>query len=381
MKRRGRGEGSIYQRADGQWAASLSLGVDAGGKRKRRTLYATTKGELLEKLRHNQHALDRGQLADAGGLTLGAFFDVWAADFKATWATRTHEYYVTQGALYVKPHVGATKLEKINPMVLRGLFTALADAGVSANLQAKIGTTIGVVLAYAVSLGLLNHNPARDVKKPRRTKFESKTWNANELRAFLSAARGDRFEALFILAADSGMRAGELLGLQWQDVDFDGSAANVRRSAQKGELKEPKTAAGYRRIPLSPFTVEALADRRKMALAEGTSASDRTVFCNQVGGLMPHANLYHRHFVPVMVKAAVPKIRFHDIRHSAATLLLGGGVDLATVSARLGHASKATTVAFYAHATDAGQEKATGFMETLLSGENPAIGYRMATNG
>jgi integrase len=381
MKRRGRGEGSVYQRGDGTWAAAMSLGVGADGKRKRKLVYAPTKGELLEKLRRTQHALDRGQLADSGGLTLGAFVDVWLADFKATWAARTHEYYVTQAEKHIKPHIGGTRLEKISPVLLRGFFSSLADAGVSANLQSKIGTTIGVMLAYAVSLGLLNHNPARDVKKPRRTKFESRTWNANELRTFLDAAQGDRFEALFILACDTGMRSGELLGLRWQDVDFDGSAVNVRRSAQKGGLKEPKTAAGHRRIPLSPSTVAALNVRRKAALVEGTYAADRTVFCNQVGGLMLHANLYHRHFVPLVVKAAVPKIRFHDIRHSAATLLLGGGVDLATVSARLGHASKATTVAFYAHATNAGQDKATGFMERLISGQNSENGYRMATNG
>ena len=370
-KRRGRGEGAVYQRSDGTWTASLSLGTDANGQRKRRTVYAKTKSELLEKLRKLQTDADHGRLIDPTALTAGEFFDLWLANIKPTVSPKTHDYYSGHVRLHLKPRLGTYRIDKLTAPHVRQLYADLAGAGVSPALQAKIGTTLHVALTYAAGeLKIIPHNVVLDVRKPRAVKAEMKTWNGDEVKRFLEACKADRFYALFYLAIEAGMRQGELLGLLWRDVDFGGSAVNVARSLmeRKGELalKEPKTARGRRRIPLSPVAVAALAEHRKRMFAEGHVGPDRPVFCTLVGTFVRKMNLVHRNFEPALKRAGVPVIRFHDLRHSAATLLLANGADVATVSARLGHANASTTLNIYAHVTDAGQQRATGIMERLL---------------
>ncbi len=372
MKRRGRGEGSIYERPDRTWVAALSLGKGGNGKRKRRVIYAATKKEVQERLRRLQFDADRGRLVDPCRQPLSEFMDLWLADVKATVQASTHAYYQKHVEHHLKPTLGNTRLDKISPLIVRGLYTQLAAKGVSATNANKIGITLGVALGHAVQLGLIAHNPARDVKKPRAPRYEATIWTAQQLRQFLASVRGGRNYALFLLAAETGMRQGELFGLLWRDLDWDGRAVNVCRSlAQVGReftIKEPKTAAGRRRIPLSAAALAALNEHRKAMLAGGFYAADRVVFCSPMGGYIDKANFYHQVYAPAVARAGVPDARFHDIRHAAATLLLQAGVDLATVSSRLGHGSKATTVGFYAHATETGQTKATATMESLLTG-------------
>jgi integrase len=372
MKRRGRGEGSVYERGDGTWTASISLGADANGKRKRKVLYAPTKGELLTKLRQTQHLADRGQLPESGALTVSEFLEMWLKDAAGSIAPTTHHYYAKHVRHHLTPRLGTMRLDKVNALVVRGLYSELASAEVSAANQRKIGVTLGVALGHAVSLKLIPHNPVSDVRKPKPAKFVGTCWTGQELRQFLESTKGTPHYALFLLAAETGARQGELLALRWVDVDFAGSAINIRHSLYKSEgqfiLKEPKTAAGRRKIALSPTVVAALNEHRKTALASGFYGADRPVFCSVTGDYIYGTSFYNHVFIPAVKRAGVPVARFHDIRHACASLLLQDGIDLATVSARLGHGSKVTTLAIYAHALDNGQAKATAAMERIAIG-------------
>lgn len=324
--RRGRSEGTVFQRTDGLWVAAISLGYNSHGKRNRRTVYAKTKSELLTKLRRLQHDMDRGRLVDPVRMTVADFLDMWLAGIKATVAPLTHAYYEKHVRVHLKPHIGDVRLDRINSLIVKGLYAKLSDVEVSPASQNKIGTTLGVALAHAVEAGLIPHNPARDVKKPRAPKFESIVWTAKQLVQFLGAVKNDRLYPLFVLAVDAGMRQGELFGLLWRDVDFDACALNVSRSLQelKGEftLKETKTKAGRRRVPMSPTAVTVLHEHRKAMLVDGHYAPDRPVFCTPTGKFIDKANFHHYTFSPAIERASVPRVTFHSLRHFHATALL-----------------------------------------------------------
>jgi integrase len=329
-KRRGRGEGGINQRPDGRWEARVSLGYDGTGKRKRISVYGATKAEVQEKLRQLQTDAATGRLSDAGNLTVGQFLDRWLATTKPTVATHTFIPYERDCRLYLVPHLGGVKLAKLTALHVEKLYTDLTAAGVSSSMQRKAGTTLRVALQHAVHpLHLIPHNPAADVPKPRHEPEDMQVLDPEQVSRFLAAARQDRLFALYAVALDSGAREGELFALAWADVDFDGSAISITKSLEETrgqlELKDVKTKKSRRRVPLSAFAMEALADHRKAMLAEGNYRPDAPVFCDTEGSWLRKSNVLRRSFRPILARAELPAIRPYDLRHTSATLLLLAG--------------------------------------------------------
>jgi integrase len=196
------------------------------------------------------------------------------------------------------------------------------------------------------------------------------------VRRFLEASRGTRFEALFVLAVTSGMREGELLGLRWRDLDLEASVLQVRHAMQrlngKWEFVEPKSAKSRRTIVLNGLAAEALRRHRTKQTAErlrnGPSWEDwDLVFANEIGKPMEVGNLTNRYFRPLLKLAGLPQIRFHDLRHSAATLMLGANVNVKIVSEMLGHAQSSFTMDRYQHVSLAMQREAAQAIEAALS--------------
>jgi integrase len=369
--RRGRGEGAVYQRGDGLWTASVSLGYDGDGKRKRRTVYDKTKAEVAKKLRKLQTSVDAGRVPETSALTLGQFLDLWLEAVKPTVASYTYLAYERDCRLYLKPHLGGVRLVTLGVLHVQKLYSDLAKAGISAAMQRKAGVTLGVALQYAVeALKVVPHNVARDVKKPRHTPAEMQVLDPHQVQQFLAEAHKDRLAALYVFLLDSGAREGEAFGLKWPDVDWAGEAVQIVRELEevKGalSLKDLKTKKSRRRVKLTPFAMAALADHRKAMLADGHDVTEGPVFCDTQGGWLRKSNVLRRSFRPILKRANLPPIRPYDLRHSSATLLLLAGEDSKVVAERLGHSSTRLTQDTYQHVLPGMQERAAAKLDAIF---------------
>jgi integrase len=229
-----------------------------------------------------------------------------------------------------------------------------------------VHATIRKALNDAVRWGLLVRNPAHQAAAPTPRRGELRTWTANELRGFLESVRSDRLYAAWQLAALTGMRRGEVLGLRWADVDLDTGWLSVRQTVvmvdNQPQVSEPKTARGRRRIALDPDTIAALRAHHTTQAAERLAAGPAwqgrdLVFTGQDGAPL-HPEYVRRRFDRHLHHAGLPRIRFHDLRHTHATLALQAGVHPKVVSERLGHTTVAMTLDIYSHAIPAMQQDA-----------------------
>src|SRR5829696_298040 len=238
----------------------------------------------------------------------------------------------------------------------------------------KIHSTLHKALSQAVADGLVPRNAA-DVKAPRPAPEEMHPLSEREARVFLETARGDRFEALYVLALTTGLRRGELLGLRWDDVDPESGTLRVGRAlvreGGRHTLGETKSRRGRRQVNLTPRTISVLKSHRKRQLGEriklaGLYEDHGLVFATRLGTTVNPENLVKRSFKPLLEKAGLPEIRFHDLRHTCATLLLGRGVHPKLVQELLGHATIAMTLDTYSHFLPSMGDQTARAMEDAL---------------
>jgi integrase len=378
-KQRGRGEGSVYYDATkGRWVGSVSLPPDGAGRRRRRKVMAKTKGEAQERLRKLQHQADTGQLPEAGNLTVGQFLKRWLDSIRGRVAAGTILTYEHQVNRYIVPYAGRLPLAKLTVLHVEKLYSDWSAANEPPAMQRKAATTFGVGVQHAVRLRLVPHNVVRDVPKPRHTPAEARPLDPGEVHRFLAAATGERLYALYAVAIDSAAREGELFGLLWADVDFDGSAITITKSLSENngkiELKEVKTKKSRRRVALSTFALEALAEHRRKMLAEGHYGPDRPVFCNRYGTWLRKTSVQQWSFRRVLRRAGLERVRFYDLRHSGATLLLLAGEDSKVVAERLGHSTTRLTQDTYQHVLPGMQERAAAKLDAIFrAGEKDAV--------
>ncbi|HEV2952732.1 MAG TPA: site-specific integrase, partial [Candidatus Dormibacteraeota bacterium] len=223
--------------------------------------------------------------------------------------------------------------------------------------------------------GLAVKNVADLVDPPRRATSEIRPLSLTETQTFLAHADSDRFAALYVLAITTGMRQGELLGLHWRDIDLSARVLRVRGSLQRTKkglgISEPKTSHSRRQVELAAIAVEALRDHQDRQQAErsrwpGAWADLDLVFPNEIGRPVEAGNLIRRSFWPILDRAGLRRIRFHDLRHTAATLLLAKSVHPKVVSEMLGHSRIGITLDLYSHVTRTMQREATDAMDDLL---------------
>jgi len=236
------------------------------------------------------------------------------------------------------------------------------------------------MLARAVELDLLVKNPCSAAKLPRIPRRDLPILTGPEMRVLLKAAAGDRLEALLVVALTTGIRQGETLALQWDRVDLDEGVLSITKTlkAVPGDgftLVEPKTSSAVRKVVLAPMAVDALRRHRirqseeALALGKAWDNQYRLVFSNEVGGFISQSNLVSRHFKKWLATAGLPRtVRWHDLRHTAASILLSKGVPVPTVSQMLGHADPSITLKTYSWAVPGDQALAATAMESLLAG-------------
>lgn len=350
-KRRGRGEGSIYQLADGTWRGIIDLGRSAQGRRRRKWVRANTKAKALEEMR--RLSLDP-LLAnvDAKRYTLGEYLDHWLQSRGDELRDTTRLCYSKIINKRLKPHVETIKLDTLRSVQVRALFSALEKEGYSRRGRAMAYEVLHAALETATKDGLIRSNPCAVITKPRREKRQPTVWDVEQCLAFFQAAKSDRYHALYVLGAAIGPRVGELLGLEWRDIDLrSGRIAFARQLVEvKGKppyTRDLKTAASARTVALPAIALDALKEHRKRMLAEGHIGAP--VFCNSEGGFVHRSNLRNRSWLPIIKKAGVPRIRLHDLRHSFATMLLEKGVHPKIAATVLGHSTTRTTLETYSH--------------------------------
>lgn len=370
-RRRGNGEGAIFRRADGQWCTTATIGYDANGKRRRRTLYGPTRDAVSEKLKKLHGDILNGAVIDAQRLTVAKFLERWLQDVsRPSIRPATYRSYAGLIRLHINPSLGGVQLSKLVPPQVQGLYATLERAGRSPRLREMVHAVLHKAFDQAVKWNLMMRNVCDAVEKPRAPKKAMQVLTIEEVGRFLKVAKADRLSALYVLAVATGLRQGELLGLQWQDVDLDAGTLAVRRqlSEDAGVLQftEPKSDKGRRRVDLPAFAVKALRAHRKRMLKEGTPGP--LVFCDTDGKPIRKSNLLRRSFFPLLTEAKVPRVRFHDLRHTSATLLLTQGVHPKVVQERLGHSQISLTLDTYSHVLPSMQKDAAAKLDSLLAG-------------
>lgn len=294
----------------------------------------------------------------------------------------TYANYAYISRNHISPAIGRVKLKSLTPAQVRGFYGDKARTHLSAATVKKMHVVLRKALAQAVSDGLIPRNAADGVRPPRVSApgEEINPLDSEECDAFLEASRGERFEALYVLAIHCGLREGELLALRWEDMDLDSGkpALLVRRTLTRGEdgrgwVVGASTKSGKgRRVRLTRRAVSALKDHRKRQLEErmrlaGLWSDQNLVFASETGSLFNPSNLRNRSFRRVKALSGVREdLRFHDLRHTCATLLLGQGVNAKVVSEMLGHASITITLNTYSHVLPDMQDTAADAMESAL---------------
>lgn len=369
--RRGNGEGSVFERSDGRWAATISVGRSENGRLKRRTVYAKTKREVLDKLAQLSHQKTSGTLPEPNAATVAEYLRDWLKNTaKPLIRASTHANYTNSLERHVIPVIGGVRLVKLTPAHVQGLYAALQERGLKPKTIRTSHMILRKALGLAVKWRFIMRDPSQDVKPPAFEHKEMQVLDAQQCREFLKAAEGDRLHALYLLAVTTGMRISELCGLQWQDVDFDGKRVSVVRTATyvacKLTVDAPKTKGSRRTIDVSGTVVDALNERRRLAMAEGLAGCP-WVFPSREGLPMWRANLHRHSFKPLLKAAGLPDIRFHDLRHTAASLMLTQGINPKVVAERLGHSSIAITLDVYSHVLPSMQQDAASRLDTLLT--------------
>jgi integrase len=288
----------------------------------------------------------------------------------------TFERYEQVVRLHIRPALGKLKLKNLSPVHVRGLYREKLDAGFSPRTVQYVHVTLHKALKQAIMEGLIPRNATEAVKPPQVRREEMQPLSPEQVRVLLEAARGERLEALYVLAVTTGLRQGELLGLKWEDVDLEAGTLQVRRSlatTKDGpQLTAPKTRGSRRTVRLTQSAVKALKSHLKQQLGEIDRAAslwreNGLVFASETGDPLDRRYVTTHRFKPLLKRAGLPQIRFHDLRHTCATLLLGRNVNPKVVSEMLGHASIAITLDTYSHVLPNMQSEAAKAMEDALS--------------
>jgi integrase len=380
-KRRGHGEGAIYQReSDGLWCTSVDLGI-INGKRRRKVIYGKTRKEVADKLK----ALHRDQLLgtnlNAEQLDIGGFLDRWLEQVVAVRnRPRTHGSYSDIARLYLKPHIGKLTLLKLTPEHVQSMLNALSAQGLSPRTVTYIRAVLRKALNQALRWGHIARNVATLVDVPAARRKAIVPLTQAQARALLNAVKGHRLEALYRLTLSLGLRRGEALGLRWQDVDLEHKTLRVVMALQrfKGKLvlDAPKTRSSARQLPLPDVLVSVLRAHRAAQEVERVEAGDAwqehgLVFPSRTGTPTEPRNLV-RHFKGALRAAGLPEsTRFHDLRHSCATFLIAQGVHPRVVMEILGHSQIGITMDTYGHVLPETQRDAVDGITELLG---PSVG-------
>jgi integrase len=379
--RRARGEGSLHKRNDGRWVGSF---ITEEGKRI--TVYGKSQQEALEKLRKAQYDYQQGLLATGPRQSLAQYLEHWLEEVhKPAVKLTTYAKYRRVIDKHILPEIGHLQLRKLTPEHLERLYARKTREGLSASMVRHIHVILHEALEQAVRKRYLAQNVSDLVGDlPRIKRREAKIITREQAQLLIAAAKGTQLETIVILAITTGMRHGEIIGLQWLDINVDERCLSIRRTVTRlsgvkdrfaghFEVTSPKTEGGQRTIMLASVVMQALKEQQVRQEAARLKAGEKwqehgLVFCNTYGSyLNPDALLaqFHR----LLEHAGLPRMRLHDLRHSAATILLGKGAHPKLVQELLGHSSIDITMDIYSHVIPSMQHDLMEKWDTFLEEE------------
>lgn len=404
------GDGSIYQRAsDGRWIGAIMV----DGQRK--SVSAKTRAEKNRKLTRLRADLDRGLPMVTGGKTVAKFMDEWLEQVvKPTKRPRTYDNYKYVVDLHIKPTIGKHRIEKLSQQQVQAMLNTKPAAGLAAGSVANIRRVLRAALNQAMRWDLVARNVATLTTLPKSEPFEGYALNADEVTQLLVAADGERLEALYWVAISLGLRQGEIFGLRWSDVDLEKGTLSVRKQLQyrritdvtlaeldsmpevgrkraqaaregwKGNgvgtdvkeplvplLVDPKTSKSRRTISIPSRVIDAIKRHRDRQDAQQLEAGGRwqdwgLMFVTSIGSPLNQSN-FRKDWVAIRKRAGLPEnVRFHDLRHSALSLMADRGVPAHDLMAIAGHSQITTTMQLYVHSSAENRKAAAKTLDDLF---------------
>jgi integrase len=379
-KKRGAGEGSIYRATDGRWRGAITIGYRANKNgdvtQVRKVLSGWTRAEITEQMKKALHDQQQGGNIMPERITLGVHLHRWLTEIvKPSCSFKTHRTYRDLVEKHIEPALGRVSLVKLTTPQVQRLLNEKHAAGLSPKTVKHMRDCLRAALNVAVNdWEMIARNPASRAKPPDPEKTELRVFDLPQARKFLDLVAGHRLEALFSVALCLGTRQGEVLGLQWRNVDLvcgelriDGALKRIEGRLVKGKTKRETS---NRTIALPAVVVAALYRHQETQNREREWAGDRWkekgyLFTTRIGTPIERRNLL-RDWYKIMAVSGLPKIRFHDLRHSAATLLFAQGVHPKTVMEILGHSDLNTTMKIYGHVLDQMKREAASKVDALF---------------
>lgn len=359
------------------WEARYTAGYDPGtGKQIQRSISGKTQKEVAKKLKEATAAIDAGTYAAPQKLTVGEWLDIWAAEYLKKIKPRTVESYQIIAKNHLKPALGATKLDALSPHTVQTFYNALTDEKkLSPKTVKNIHGVLHKALRQAVRNKYIAFNPAEACELPRIEKAQIQPLDDAQIKDFLKAISGHRFEHLFLTVLFTGMREGEALGLQWDCVNLSRGTITINKQLQKVvgkkeyHLVSTKNGKG-RQITPPPFVLSTLKKVKRQQVENRMRYMDcytenNFVFTNELGEHLTAKQVYDA-FKKVATEIGRPDARFHDLRHSYAVASIKSGDDIKTVQENLGHATAAFTLDVYGHVTDQMKRESAARMEQYI---------------
>jgi integrase len=390
------GSGLIRERKNksgkptGKWEAQYTAGRDPGtGKQIRKSIYGNSQDEVRRKLNAVIKDIDDGTYSEPDKMTVGAWLDIWLSDYTISIkpaTLTTYKHYINK---HIKPALGAINLQRLNTHTVQGFYIGLtksgrilqkgqkkeAPPGLSAKTIKNIHAILHTALKQAVANSYIKTNPAASCSLPRVDKKQMMILQGEQIPAFINAVAEHRYKAIFLTTLFCGTRRGETLGITWDSVDFQGGTILIDKQLQRRDGRQqlvPVKNDKPRRIEPPATVFQILREHKskqfeKQLLAGQLWEKSGLVFTNDLGGALDSDAVY-KAFKTMLTDNGLPNIRMHDLRHTAATLMLQNGDSIKAVQEALGHGSAGFTLDTYGHVTTQMKKDSADRMEAYIQG-------------
>lgn len=365
MAKRANGEGTIRKRSDGRWEGRYVNPIT----NKRESVYGKTQKIVKEKINEISYQIYNNEFTNESNITLSEWIKIWYKEYTMDVKPLTLATYERNIRNHIEPQIGHIQLKKLSVENIQKFYNFLAiDKGLSAKTIKNIHGILHRILEQAIRLNYIKCNNSELCTTPRIENREIKPLEDDQVKKFLKAIQGDAYAPIYFVTLFTGMRQGEVLGLTWDNVDFNHNIIHINKQLVKsraygqestyyfGELKNNKP----RTIFAPQCVMDVLRIRKKTQAQEKLTAGDKwigentnwkdLVFTNEIGIHLVHCTVY-KHYKKIVKQLGIETSRFHDLRHSFAVISLQNGDDIKTVQEALGHYSAAFTLQTYAHAT------------------------------
>lgn len=376
--KRANGEGTIKKRKNGTWEAQITIGKDEKGKKIRKSVYGKTQKEVAQKLTAMTNDLNNGLFVAPEAITVAQWFDIFLADYNKGVKASTLAQYEYQVRQNIKPALGNVQLQKLTAPMIQRMYNEKLKT-LSPKSIKNLHGFMHKGLNQAVMCQYLKTNPCSACQLPRVEKKEMKTLTAKPLEMFLNEIKGKTYEELYFVAVFTGMRQGELLGLTWDCIDFEKGQITVvkqlkreRKLTRENEYRFDSLKNGKSRVVVpAPMVFDILKKVRRnqnanrLKYGSAYENKDNLVFTDELGNHLCHPTVW-KCFKRRVSAIGYPDLRFHDLRHSFATLSIENGDDIKTVSENLGHATVAFTLDVYGHVTEKMKKQSADRMQEYI---------------